>query len=431
MRNRWLPAATAAALLALPLPLARAGSTSVRTILVPSEALGRAVPVNVVLPADYEAANDRRYPVLYLLHGAGDTYASWVDNTDVEEAVRPFGLIVVMPDAGRGPDAGWYSDWRDGPAWESFHIGELVPYIDRAFRTVPDRSGRGIAGLSMGGFGAMSYAARHPDVFGVAASFSGAVDTAAGGPAEAAAFTVLHEQFGTPDRRVWGDYTTDEVNWRAHNPPDLSPNLRWTHLWLSTGNGVPQPADRAQDAPTEAGVYALNLSFHRDLESEGMPHVWLDRGHGTHSWRYWQEDLHLALPWFAGILGAGAPPPDAFDYRSAEPSFSVYGWTFAADPRRAQEFLDLFGVSRTGFRARGSGVLSVTTAPLFSPGATYLVDDQTVGQTVVADADGRLRFGVDLGPPHTERQYTAEGRVAEVLGGDGYWRETAVSIAPA
>lgn len=428
MRNRWLLATAIMALLSLPLPLAHAATPGLETIYVPSTALGRDVPVNVLLPADYRTAPHRRYPVLYMLHGAGDTYAAWVDNTDIEEAVRPFDLIVVMPDAGHGPDAGWYSDWRDGPAWESFHIGELVPFIDQHFRTIPNRSGRGIAGLSMGGFGAMSYAARHPDLFAAAASFSGAVDTTLGGPAEAAAFGALHDQLGTPDRRVWGDYATDEVNWRAHNPPDLSTNLRWTNLWLSTGNGVPQPGDRAQDAPTEAGVYALNLSFHRDLESEGIAHTWLDRGRGTHSWRYWQDDLHLVLPWFAGLLGAALPPPTVFDYRSAEPAFSVYEWRFVADPLRAQEFLDLFGVSRDGFRVRGSGLLSVTTAPLFVPGAAYTVSQH---QTVIADPNGRLHFVVDLGPPHTQPQYTPAARLAEVLEGPAYWRDVAVSITPA
>ena len=87
-------------------------------------------------------------------------------------------LIVVMPDGGRG---GWYSNWHNGgrggpPAWESYHIGQLIPLVDRRFRTVAARRGRAIAGLSMGGFGAFSYAARHPDLFTAAASFSGGLD---------------------------------------------------------------------------------------------------------------------------------------------------------------------------------------------------------------------------------------------------------------
>jgi S-formylglutathione hydrolase FrmB len=413
---------------AVPAPARTATTATLRTVIINSDILERPVSVNVLLPPGYDdpARSHRRYPVLYLLHGAGDTYASWAANTDVEEAAAPFDLIVVMPDAGRGPDAGWYSDWREGPAWETHHIHELIPFIDAGFRTIRSRSARGVAGLSMGGFGAMSYAARHPDVFGVAASFSGAVDTTAGGPGQAVAFEALHGQLGTPDRRVWGDFMTEEVNWRAHNPPDLSSNLRWTRLWLSTGNGVPQPGDRPQDAPTEAGVYALNLGFHRDLDDEGIEHVWVDRGYGTHAWHYWERDLHLALPWLADLLHGGVPAPSRFDYRSAEPSFTVYGWTFATDPRRAQEFLDLFGVSRAGLRLRGSGTVTVTTPPVFRPRAPYSVS----GETIVADRDGRLRFVVDLGPPHTARQFSPEGRLAELAGGDRYWSEAAVSITP-
>ncbi|MER3452502.1 MAG: hypothetical protein C4344_02105, partial [Acidimicrobiia bacterium] len=398
-----------------------------RTLEIASRALGTETHVNVLVPAGYDDPSNatRRYPVLYLLHGAGDTWASWWENTDVEQATADLDLIVVMPDAGRAREAGWYSDWRDGPQWESYHIGELVPLIDGRFRTIPERSARGVAGLSMGGFGAMSYAARHPDLFGAAASFSGAVDTTSGGPAGAAVFTVAHDQLGTPDRRVWGDYTTDEVNWRAHNPPDLSTNLRWTKLWLSTGNGVPAPGDRAQDAPTEAGVYLLNVGFHRDLTDEGIDHEWHDRGHGTHSWRYWEQDLHAALPWFMEIFAdAEAAPPGAFDYRSAEPSFTVYGWTFTVDRERAQEFLDLYGVSTAGLRARGSGMLAVTTPPAYQPGRSYPV---TGNGRVVADADGRLHFTVDLGPPHRSKQYTAAARVAEATD-HAYWREATVVI---
>ena len=83
-----------------------------------------------------------------------------------------------MPDAGQG---GFYSDWYNAgaggpPKWETYHVGQLIPYVDAHYPTVAARGGRAIAGLCMGGFGAMSYAARHPDLFVAAASFSGAVD---------------------------------------------------------------------------------------------------------------------------------------------------------------------------------------------------------------------------------------------------------------
>src|SRR5206468_9699510 len=92
-------------------------------------------------------------------------------------------LIVVMPQAaGQGQGGGWASDWRNEgrggpPKWETFTIGELVPWVDATYRTSARRAGRAIAGLSMGGFSAMSYAVRHPDLFAAASSYSGATDT--------------------------------------------------------------------------------------------------------------------------------------------------------------------------------------------------------------------------------------------------------------
>ena len=103
---------------------------------------------------------------------------SWTRSGDAERLTAAKPLIVVMPDGGRG---GWYTNWyRGGRAarrrWETYHVDQLLRLVDRRFRTVAARRGRAIAGLSMGGFGALSYAARHPDRFAAAASFSGGVD---------------------------------------------------------------------------------------------------------------------------------------------------------------------------------------------------------------------------------------------------------------
>ena len=420
-------------------PVAGAGHTGcpstdprVDTWEFDSDAIGSTI-VCVLLPDDYYKGDARDYPVLFLLHGVGDYEGQWLEKTDIETVTENLDVIVVMPDGGgHNGDAGWYSNWVDGPAWESFHIGELVPAVDGRYRTTGVRA---VAGNSMGGFGAMSYAARYPDVFVAAASFSGAVDIAFGGPAQAAAFEMGGQHgLGTPGDDVWGPYEDDEVNWRDHNPPDLSPNLGATDIWLSTGNGVTMPGDSPASAPIESGVYTLNQSFHTDLTTEGKDHTWHDRGHGTHEWRYWEADLAAYLTPLDDLPADPPAPPVSFALRSARPAFGAWGWSFDTEEGRAKEFLDLRDVSEDGFVMTGSGTVHVRTAPVYDAGATYRVvqvTDRSVSSTLhLVDVDGRLRLTVDLGPAHTAQQYTPEGRMAEFADRD-YWHTVVVTIAAA
>jgi S-formylglutathione hydrolase FrmB len=407
-------------------------------LVLQSRALARTTEVSVLLPAGYKAG--ARYPVLYLLHGAGDDDRAWSDagHGDAEAITAGLRAIVVMPDAGKNADAGWYSDWVDGPRWEGFHTGELVPFVDCYYPTLPDRARRAVAGLSMGGFGALSYAGRHPDLFGFAATFSGAVDTADGGPGEAASFRLLHGSLGTPDDRVWGPYSDDEVIWRAHNPTDLVANLRATELVLRTGSGVPLPGDNPAEAFAEAGVHPMNVLLHAKLTQAGIGHEFVD-GPGVHSWRYWRADLVATVPelarFFSRGRSSGGPARGhaaAFDYRSAEPSFSVYGWAASAGRGHVREFLDLAHVTRGGLFAQGSGTYTVTTPPLRA--GTYTVrttSNHHAGpqvQTARTAGDGRLTFTLDLGPAHTCQQYTTCGRLAEATGGPDYWTDARVTL---
>ncbi len=141
-----------------------------------SPAVNRQMKFDIVLPADY-STTDKRYPVIYLLHGFMQNYTVWGRNLAAAFYARELGdLIVVMPDAGNS----WYINWAQNNNgqlnnWEDHLIKDLIPYVDAQYRTESSRAGRSIAGLSMGGYGAFTLALRHPDLFVSMASTSGAL----------------------------------------------------------------------------------------------------------------------------------------------------------------------------------------------------------------------------------------------------------------
>ncbi len=150
------------------------------TLTVRTSALPGPANVRVLLPDGYASHPHRRYPVLYLLHGTSGGAADWTTLGGAEQATAGKPLIVVMPDIALNYDGGgWCTDWPNGRyRWETFHISQLLPWVDANLRTIRARGGRAIAGLSQGGFCSTSYAARHPDLFGTALSYSGAPDIA-------------------------------------------------------------------------------------------------------------------------------------------------------------------------------------------------------------------------------------------------------------
>jgi len=143
--------------------------------------LGRPVHIRVLLPVHYADNPDAHFPVLYLFHGTSGRASDWMTAGDAENTTAPYDVITVMPECGFDGDGGfWFTDWVDkttshGPSqFESYLIDQLVPWVDDNLRTIPAREGRAVAGLSQGGYGAAEMAARHPDLFTVMASFSGA-----------------------------------------------------------------------------------------------------------------------------------------------------------------------------------------------------------------------------------------------------------------
>ncbi len=249
--------------------------------------------VRLILPATWAQRPEARWPVLYLLHGRWDDYRSWTRETDVVELTADHDLLVVMPDGG---EHGFYSDWwNDGdggpPRWETFHLVELPQLLERDWRAGERRA---VAGLSMGGFGAISYAARHPGSFRAAASFSGVLD-------------ILDPAVDVPPG-LWGEREAQVHIRVAHDPVSLAAELRGTPLFLAYGDGQPGPLDAPGTAvdEVEAWLAGLNETFLERLAELGIGATVDAYGAGTHTWPYWERSLHRAMPLLLDALGGSA-----------------------------------------------------------------------------------------------------------------------------
>lgn len=370
--------------------------------MMESAALREPVHVLVLLPDGYAMNSQRRYPVLYLMHGGFGRPSDWTIFGDAEQITAGAPVIVVMPGDGNG---GWCTDWHNGgrggpPMWQTFHIRQLLPWVDAAFRTIADRAGRAIAGLSTGGFCAMSYAARHPDLFVWAGSFSGAVDITHNARVAAVIGAEAIADGGGP-RDVFGSRLANQIAWRAPNPLDLAANLRGLVLYLATGNGRPGPYDSGRGVDLiEPQIRQMNLAFHQRLLELHIDHAWNDYAAGTHSWPYWQRDLRESLPLMLATFAHPPAAPPAFTYTAAAESYDIYGWSVTG-PVPVIEFSTLDVAGPGGFAVIGRGAADVVTAPAYQPGSVYRVRQQCGDlarvQEVSADQQGRLHLKLRLG----------------------------------
>jgi diacylglycerol O-acyltransferase / trehalose O-mycolyltransferase len=277
---------------------ATASGDRVVDLVVRSGAMHRDVPVRLLLPQGFEGTT-RRYPVLYLLHGCCDSWVAWTRSTDVEALSARDDVIVAMPDGGR---AGFYSDWLRGPRWETFHVDELPEVLEDRYRASGTRA---VAGVSMGGLGAMAYAARHPGAFRAAASFSGVLDTRGTTGARGRFVLGLLAAEGERGMDLWGDPHSHARIWAAHNPADLAPRLRGTVLFVSAGSGAAPRGDPLGVAATllERIVGRQSATFVARLRRERIAVV-ADLGRrGTHTWPSWQRALHRSWPLLMAALG--------------------------------------------------------------------------------------------------------------------------------
>ncbi len=388
--------------------------------------------VRVFLPVDYDADPTRRWPVTYYLAGTNHDQRSFDEQYDGERLTRNFPSIVVVP---RG-DSGYWSDWFNSgaggrPQYETFVVDQLLPLIDRTFRTTATRQGRAMMGESMGGYGTLMLAARHPDLFAAAASISGAVDSNTAAVSAAVSGSPLL-QGGQVDA-IYGPRATQEVRWRGHNPWDLAENLRTVDVQVRTANGIldPQLGEGPADAPgcaLERGVHEASVSLHTRLDELGIPHEWRDYGPGCHSVPNFQRQINDSVARFTHVLGR-AKDPQTIGHVAVEPAIDVWGWQVRSDPRRALEFLRLRDADRRGLTLSGSGSTTVTTPAFFAGTRAVAVIGAGAALQATPDAAGRLTFQVDLGPANAGQQY-APGTQTPVVTKKVQFRPSGAAATP-
>lgn len=286
----------------------RTFEVDVTTAKVAANAVNGPHRVRVTLPTNYFTAATTRFPVLYLLHGgAGGNSAQWTTGGGAVEPItanQP--VITVMPDGGK---VGWYTNWIDqsqgAQAWRDFHVDQLIPWIDANLRTIASKSGRAIAGLSMGGFGAIRYAQDRPDLFAYAASFSGAVDLGDYGTRG-----VIGEQAGqngyNPSAPFGNPFPPLDSTYTALNPINRAARLNGVAVGLWVGSGVgfwdqlegtmARSAKKFSDALTAAGVPHFYWNY-------GVPGPSSPYGcDGGHNFSCWNFALNDALPRIMAVL---------------------------------------------------------------------------------------------------------------------------------
>ena len=278
-------------------------NTQLYEVVVSSEQVRGEQKVRILVPTDYTTSGvSRRYPVLYLLHGAWGSVTDWTVSGAAQNITSNASLITVMPN---GDLFGFYNNWvipgEDAPQnWRTYHMEHLVPWIDLNLRTVARKGGRAIAGDSMGGFGAMHYIERYTDNFIYGASFSGAVDLldplvqaiiiALPGPGHP-----LVGPFGYPNA------STSSNGWIAEDPVTHTSLLHNVSIAIYIGNvGFLEVALHNSSYHLRDSLISAKIPVYFDDYGDGKS---IGYGcDGAHTWPCWQATLIDVLPRMMAVL---------------------------------------------------------------------------------------------------------------------------------
>ncbi|MBD5369324.1 MAG: prolyl oligopeptidase family serine peptidase [Bacteroides sp.] len=263
-------------LLAVAASLAGRAMEQVDTITVSTSRIASPARCVVAVPDSYmDQADTTHYPVVYLLHGFGDDHRYYASKTPLDELATQYGVIIVCPDGRKS----WYWDspLQSDLHMESYITCDLVPTVDRLYRTIARPSSRAINGLSMGGHGALWLAMRHPDLWGNAASMSGGVDITR---------PKFHKKWAMS--KSLGAYESHPSRWKQHSVKYLAETLpadtlRQVNMMVMCG--------------TEDFFYTVNCDLDAVMNTRKIPHTYVT-GPGNHSWAYWKDALVAIMEFF-------------------------------------------------------------------------------------------------------------------------------------
>jgi putative tributyrin esterase len=259
-------------------------SAIVDTLQVPSLAMNKTYKAAVVLPNLY-AKSKTNFPVLYLLHGAYGHFSDWLSKTPNKSLIQnlsdQYNIIIVMPE---GENFSFYLDSpvNKGSQFETYITQEVIQKIDATYRTIKDKKGRVITGLSMGGHGALSLATKHPDLFCAAGSMSGVADmsTMLNREPKDGIFKLIEPVFGT---------NPSPVLFSSNAVLGMVDKMKNNQLALILDCGV------------DDFLIESNRELHRRLVYQKVPHDYTERP-GAHTWDYWENALPYQVLFFDKVL---------------------------------------------------------------------------------------------------------------------------------
>ncbi len=254
-----------------------------------SALLGRSIKYRILYPVKYEYPENRekRFPVLYLLHGITGQSSNWLEKTRVALYATQYDLFIVMVEGGDG----WYTDSATVSAdkYESYILRELIPDVEKRFRVSTQREGRAIAGLSMGGYGAIKFGLKHPEMFALAGSMSGAFKAPSWTDKEITDPGVIRDSvlqtFGPADSPTRA--ANDLFKLARTVPAQWIASLPYFYL----------------DCGTEDFLYSNSRELAALFVELKIPHEYRERP-GSHSWPYWDTQLQEILQLAAKRLSA-------------------------------------------------------------------------------------------------------------------------------